>query len=59
MNAILTTHADEITTDYPMKMVCSPVVFVFKQALECQGDGKVSSSAIILSLDHSVRLRET
>lgn len=30
MNTILTTGANKIGTDYPMKMVPSPLLFVFK-----------------------------
>lgn len=47
MNTILPTHADEIITDYPMKMVSSPLVFVFKQALECQGDGELFCNSLV------------
>lgn len=47
MNSILTTHADETRTDYPMKMVSSPLVFVFKQALQCQGDSDLFCNSLV------------
>lgn len=47
MNSILTTHADEMRTDYPMKIVSSPLVFVFKQALQCQGDSDLFCNSLV------------